>query len=234
MKTVIVDERIDFECESALAKKGFEIIKLPACPILQKPVSAHPDMLVFIGKGKLLCHEKYYNIAKKEIDGIIFARGLALLLSDELWEAEYPFDVLFNAATVGDKLICNVRSASKHLIDLYGEENVINVKQGYAKCSTCTVGDNGIITADPLIAKAASAAGIDTLLLSESATRLDGYDTGFIGGASGDDGEHIFFTGNVEAHPEFEKIREFCRKHGREAVSLSDALLYDYGSLMFL
>lgn len=234
MKTVIVDERIDFECESALAQKGFGIIKLPACPILQKPVSAHPDMLVFIGKGKLLCHEKYYNIAKKEIDGITSAGKLDLVISYEDLRSEYPFDVLFNAATVGDKLICNVCSASKHLIDLYGEENVINVKQGYAKCSTCTVGDNGIITADPSIAKAASAAGIDTLVLSGSTTRLDGYDTGFIGGASGDDGEHIFFTGKVEAHPEFEKIREFCRKNGREAVSLSDALLYDYGSLMFL
>ena len=234
MTTVIVDERIDFKCESALTKKRFEIIKLPACPILQKPVSAHPDMLLFIGKGKLLCHEKYYNIAPKEIDRIISAGKLDLVISDENLRGEYPFDVLFNAAAVGDKLICNARSVSKCLVELYGKGNVINVKQGYAKCSTCTIGKNGIITADPSIAKAASAAGIDTLLLSESATRLDGYDTGFIGGASGDDGEHIFFTGNVEAHPEFEKIREFCRKNGREAVSLSGAPLYDYGSLMFL
>ena len=234
MKAVIVDERIDAECGSALAAKGFEIIKMPACPILQKSVSAHTDMLLFIGKGRLFCHEKYYAIAKKQIDRILSVGGLALILSDEEWGSEYPSDVLFNAAPVGDRLICNARSVSRALVELYGEENIVDTKQGYAKCSTCAVGEDSIITADPSIAKSAMRAGLDVLLLSTSETRLDGYDTGFIGGASGDDGEHIFFTGDIEAHPEFDEIRAFCQKHGREAVSLSSAPLYDYGSLMFI
>ena len=231
---VLTDERIDAECESALTKYGFEIIKLPACPMLQKPVSAHPDMLVFVGKGKLFCHEKYYAIAKKEIDLIIERADLLLSLSDEAWGEKYPADVLFNAAPVGDKLICNAKSVSKKLVELYGAENLINTKQGYAKCSTCTVGDSGVITADVSIAKAVKGAGLDVLLLADPYTRLDGYDTGFIGGASGDDGEHVFFTGSLEAHPEGKAIREFCQKHNRQAVSLSVAPLYDYGSLIFI
>ena len=231
---VLTDERIDAECESALAEYGFEIIKLPACPMLQKPVSAHPDMLVFVGKGKLFCHEKYYAIAKKEIDLIIERADLSLSLSDEAWGEKYPADVLFNAAPVGDKLICNAKSVSKKLVELYGAENLINTKQGYAKCSTCTVGDSGVITADVSIAKAVKGAGLDVLLLADPYTRLDGYDTGFIGGASGDDGEHVFFTGSLEAHPEGKAIREFCQKHNRQAVSLSVAPLYDYGSLIFI
>ena len=46
---------------------------------------------------------------------------------------------------------------------------IINVKQGYAKCSICVVSDNAIITADKGIAKAAIQNRIDVLEI----TRLD-------------------------------------------------------------
>ena len=233
MKRVIVDERIDGECERGLLERGFEVIKLPSCKTLQAPVSAHPDMLLFIGKGRLVCHEDYYRIARCEIDKIADGQR-ELVLTNEKWSADYPNDVLFNAAPVGDKLICNERSVSKKLAELYGAENIVNVRQGYAKCASVVVGDNGIITADPSIARAATAAGIDVLVLSGSHTRLGGYDTGFLGGASGDDGECVFFTGNIDLHPEVEQIREFCKKQGREVCSLSSAPLYDYGSLIFI
>lgn len=230
----LIDERMDEACRRALIDRGFEVVRLPACEILQAPVSAHPDMLLFVGKGMLFCHEKYYAIAKKEIDLIIEQTGLSLSLSGEAWEEKYPSDVLFNAVAMGDKLICNKRSVSKLILEAYGEENLINTKQGYTKCSTCAVGAFALITADTSIATAARGAGLDVLLLNGSHTVLDGYDTGFIGGASGDDGEHIFFSGSIESHPEYDKIKSFCTSHGREAISLSDKPLYDYGSIIFI
>ncbi len=234
MRTVIVDERLDRECEGALRGFGYEVLKLPKSGYLQPPVSAHPDMLIFIFEDKLFCHEKYYSEAKTAVDNLAEAGGFKLTASAEMWESEYPRDVLFNAATIGNKLICSKKNTSALILGAYGEKNIIDTKQGYAKCSTCTVGENGIITADPSIAKAAKGAGIDVLLLKENATRLDGYDTGFIGGASGDDGENVYFCGNLSRHPEGDKITEFCRAHGRDAVSLSDGELYDYGSLIFI
>ena len=231
---VLVDERIDRACEGALSERGYEIIKLSACDVLQEPVSAHPDMLVFVGKGRLFCHERYYAAAREWLDEICRKSKLELVLSREEWGEKYPADVLFNAAPMGERIICNIKSVSKHIIEAYGEENVINTRQGYSKCSVVTVGDNALITADTSIAKAATAAGIDVLLLLDSDTALDGYSTGFIGGASGDDGEHIFFTGNIEAHPEWHRIKTFCEAHGKVAVSLSKSPLYDYGTLIFL
>ena len=191
-------------------------------------------MLLFVGKGSLVCHEGYYEIAKNEIDRAVTAGGLSLILTDEKWESEYPFDVLFNAAPIGDRLICNERSVSRAVAELYGRGNIIKVKQGYAKCATVTVADSGIITADASVEMTGRANGIDVLRLERSHVRLDGYDTGFMGGASGDDGEHIFFTGNIDLHPEAENIKAFCKKHGREAVSLGSAPLYDYGTLIFI
>ena len=231
---VLTDERIDAECERALRVRDFEIIKLPAYEGLQAPTAAHSDMLLFVGRGRLVCHEKYYEIAKKEIDRAVTVGGLSLVLADEDWGSKYPRDVLFNAAPIGDRLICNEKSVSVAVAELYGKENIINVRQGYAKCATVTVADSGIITADPSVARAARACGIDVLRLSESRVRLDGYDTGFIGGASGDDGQHIFFTGDLDSHPDSENVKAFCRKHGREAVSLGTEPLYDYGTLIFI
>lgn len=233
MRAVIVDERIDEVIESALRGFGYEILKLPRSGCLQSPVSAHPDMLIFVLKNKLFCHEKYYSEAKRAIDAVADAGGFELTLSKEKWESEYPNDVLFNAASVGDKLICSKKSVSRLILSEYGEENITGTKQGYAKCSVCIAGD-GIITADPSVARSAKKSGIDVLFLSGNHTRLNGYDTGFIGGATGDDGERLYFCGDVLRHPECEKIIEFCRRHGREPISLSDGELYDYGSLIFI
>ena len=117
---------------------------------------------------------------------------------------------------------------------LYPEDAIIKVRQGYSKCACLTVGDDSIITADPSVAEACRAAGLSVLQLGAHAVRLDGYDTGFIGGAGGDDGEHILFCGDLSRHPEGSAIADFCRRHGREPISLSDGELYDYGTLIFI
>lgn len=234
MRYVITDNRIDEKCENSLKDKGFELIKLPPFPRLQAPVSAHPDMLLFIGKRRLICHKDYFWVAKEQIGRIADISGSEILLSDETVEREYPRDVIFNAAAVGDRLICKRDAISEKISELYSEEKIINVKQGYTKCSVCIVSDNAIITADRSIAKVAEKNGIDVLLVSPGGVRLDGYDCGFIGGASGMDNETVYFCGNIDLHPDGDKIKEFCQKHGKEAVSLSDELLYDYGTLMFI
>ncbi len=230
MKTVITDQRIDKECTASLARFGYEIIKLPPSKHLAAPVASHPDMLIFIDGQRLITHEKYYAEAKETVDLIVNVGGFSLALSNEEWGEKYPSDVLFNAAAAGDRLIC--REASTSVLIKNGKR-LINVNQGYAKCSTVTVG-GGIITADMSIARAAALADIDTLLLCGSHTRLSGYDCGFIGGASGDDGERVFFCGDITKHPQYSEISEFCKNHGRQAVSLSSAPLYDYGSLIFI
>ncbi len=234
MRYVITDNRIDKKCEEGLLKRSFEIIRMPSLSSLQAPVSAHPDMLLFVGKGKLICHKDYFSIAEEQIKMIAEISGCEILLSDEKIGGKYPSDILFNAALVGDKLICKRSAVSKFVLELYSDNDVIDVKQGYAKCSICTVGDNAIITADKSIAKAARENRIDVLEIDNSHTRLEGYDCGFIGGASGDDGENIYFCGSIDLHPESERIKEFCKAHGRGVGSLSDEALYDYGTLMFI
>lgn len=234
MIKALVDNRIDAKIEKSLLEKGFEIIKLPPFDRLQPPVSAHPDMLLHVARGRLICHKDYFVTARKELTRAAEQSGLSIVLTYERVDKEYPNDILFNAAAVGDKLICKSEHTSARVKELYPEQSIINVKQGYAKCSTCVVGSNAIITADVSIADAAERRGIDVLRVSAEGVSLDGYNIGFIGGASGLCGDSLYFCGNIELHPDGEGIKAFCEAHGVRAVSLSDEPLYDYGTLMFI
>lgn len=233
-RAAVVDSRMSAECRRTLETYGYTVIPLPPSPFLASPVAAHPDMLMFIGNARLICEKRYFDDNAETVERIAKIGGLKIDTTDEKASPEYPHDVIFNAAPIGDKLICRRKSVSKKIADMYEAENIVNVRQGYAKCSCLTVGDSGIITADPSIAKSAAAAGLDVLLLKEQGVSLNGYDCGFIGGASGDDGRHIFFCGCLDRHPESRAIVEFCHLHGRETVSLSKEELYDYGSLLFV
>lgn len=233
-KTVITDERIDKSCERRLSELGYEIIKLPPSPRLAPPVASHPDMLIFMGKGRLVCEGGYFSAHSEIINRIAALGELEIVLAPEALSPEYPRDVLFNAAPVGDRLICRQGSVSESILALYPCRDRVSVKQGYAKCSCLTVGDGGVITADRSVAKGCIETGLDVLLLDSHGVALSGYDCGFIGGAGGDDGERILFCGSLEGHPEGKAIAEFCRRHHREPISLSEKGLYDYGTLMFV
>ncbi|MBO5415556.1 MAG: hypothetical protein J6A83_02865 [Clostridia bacterium] len=235
MKTVIVDNRIPQKCADALTDFGFSIIRLPSFSALPQPVSAHPDMLLFFAKDTVLCHREYAEIAAREIEQIS-AAGYRISVSDEKISDSYPEDILFNALSLGGKIYCKADSVSGLIID-FARENGIeirNVKQGYAKCSVCAVSDNAAITSDTGLCKAMREDGVDVLLISAGSISLSGYDTGFIGGCSGSDGERIYFSGNIALHPNGKAIAEFCEKHSKKAVSLSAEPLYDVGNMFFI
>ena len=69
--------------------------------------------------------------------------------------------------------------------------------------------------------------------ISPGSVLLDGYDYGFIGGASGFDGRSLYFCGDVDLHPDGCAIRSFCDDHGIGCVSLSPLPLHDVGGIFF-
>ena len=55
-----------------------------------------------------------------------------------------------------------------------------------------------------------------------------------IGGASGVCGNKIYFLGNIDLHPDGQKIREYVSTHGYDVVCLSDEQLSDFGGIKFV
>jgi len=232
----VTDHRLPEGCQASLRNRGFELLLLPPFPALPAPVASHPDMLLFIFGGVLLTHRDYYRIAKREIGHTRSVGGLELVLSDEPVGDKYPRDMLFNAAPVGRFIFGREDSMSRHILQVSAGKGmrIVDVRQGYARCSTVIVGDSAIITQDRGIAGRARECGIDVLLVRPGHVRLDGYDTGFIGGASGVCRGLVYFCGNIDTHPDGEQIRRFITAHGYKVVSLGKGELFDAGTLFFI
>lgn len=217
-------------------KKEFEILQLPPDSSLPEAVNGHSDLLIFRLKNQLITRKSYYRTAKDKIELICEKSGLELILSGAEAGDRYPKDCGLCAAVSGRNIICRKTSADGEILRLAGDYGytLIDVPQGYSKCSCAVLADGAIITADRGIANVTQAKGIETLLISEGNVELPGYSYGFIGGASGLCGNKLYFCGDLKSHPDHKAIEEFAQKHNTLCISLSDEMLYDVGSLIFI
>ena len=211
------------EKERKYLDEYFRILVLPPFSCLPEPVSSHADMLLCPVGDSLAVHKLYYGQNKAIFD----ENNIKVLPINESAGKKYPDDILLNGLFLSDKLYGRLDKLSKTLVD-FSKESVF-VRQGYTRCSVCKINENAIITSDESIAEAACANGVDVLKIVPGHILLDGYDYGFIGGASFVYGYKVFFFGKIEDHPDFEKIRDFANKHSVELVSLSERSLYDVG-----
>ncbi len=217
-------------------KKEFEVIQLPPDTSLPAPVCGHSDLLIFRLDDYLITRKSYYRIAKREIDSICEKAGLDIILSDAEAGAKYPYDCGLCAAVSGDKVICRTASADGDILRLAKSlgYDILNVPQGYSKCSCAILADGAVITADKGIAAVTLEKGIETLIISEGNIDLPGYSYGFIGGATGLCGDILYFCGDIKTHPDHRAITDFARKHNTECISLGEGKLYDVGTLIFI
>ena len=200
---------------------GFSLVHLPADPSLPEPVSSHADMLMF---GNIL--QKDYYERNKEL----FC-GFDVVLADEKFGCEYPKDVLLNAFAVADTLFGRLESLSVKIKELYPK--AVNLRQGYAKCSTLLFGNNAV-TSDKGIADALSEFGIKVLLITPGHIGLPGYDYGFIGGASFVYEDKIIFFGDITKHPDHIRIKDFAKSSGYELIYDKNEPLTDLGGAIVL
>ncbi len=210
----------------------YEILYLPPDPLLPAPVASHPDMIAFVLGDSVVMAEEYLDEYPGIAARIKEKTGAEPVRSPAKRGPRYPDDVALNCAVAGDALFCLFPHAAPEVVKLAVKNGLrpVNVRQGYAACS-CLSGDGFFITADPSLAAAARAEGLDPLAISEGNITLPGYGTGFIGGASGVLGDRVFFFGDLFSHPDGEAIAKKISSAGYEIVCLSDGPLIDLGGL---
>lgn len=231
MKTVLVDFRISKKSFKTLENMGYRVIKTLKEPNLPEPLCGHPDMI--------LCKLKDRDFVGKSTNRGLFTKAgnLNFIEGKSDLKTEYPYDIAYNCALVGNFLFCNEKYADAVILAYCKNKGIriINTKQGYAKCSICIVSDNAIITADKNIYNLAVKNDIDVLMVSNNGILLDGYDNGFIGGATGlVEKDLLCVNGNIELHKDCKKITQFCLKYGVNIFSLSDEKICDIGSIIRL
>lgn len=212
-----------------LNELGIETVKIKSSPFLPKPINSHADLQILHLKNNLLFSQKehlFEGLANKNFN---------LQSISQSPNNKYPDDSRLNCALIGNKLICNKKTVAKEILE-FAELNgltVINVNQGYARCSICIVDENSIITDDKSIFAAAQNFLNDTLYVSKNSIRLVGYDYGFIGGCCGKINKNVMaFNGRIESHSDYKQIIDFMDKHNIKIIELNNERLTDIGGIL--
>lgn len=211
-----------------------EVAVLPPWDNLPSLVASHPDMLMTIIGGELICHADYYARRGDIIRRIADYGGLKIVLSRCQWGQKYPADCAFNALVTEEAVFCRVKSCAGEIPDAAMRHGIktINVNQGYASCSSLCAG-KCIVTADPSLF--AAAVGIyEILQLEPGGIRLEGYDYGFIGGAGGALCNDVYFFGSLSAHPGGNALRDALTSRGISVTEIGSEPLTDYGGIKFV
>jgi len=230
-RIVILNHEADPEILRNLSRYDIEPITIGPTDRLPEPLSGHADLQVFPMGDVLYCNP---DISTSFVDKIGHYCEIVLcstqLGSEPVKTIPYCVAdtgaVAFHRTKYTDTDIkCALKSAEIPLMD---------VPQGFARCSIMIVSRHHIITADAKVHRIAQIAGIDSLLISPGNIAIRGYRYGFIGGASGVVGGTVFLTGTIDHHPDREIILQFIEKAGQSLVILSGIRAADIGSMFFI
>lgn len=224
--TLLLSGETDNGITDKLKILGADIIYTKRNEDIPRPVAYHVDMqYAFIG-SKLFTLRG--NLLPSQLSGLNITETIKKPRN------EYPYDILCNSLVVGNRLFSNLKYTDVSILEYAAAVGIkaINVKQGYAACSTCVLNDSSIVTADTSIAAAAAGEGLNVLKITPGYIDLPGYDYGFIGGCSGNLGNGtILFTGSLDKHPDGNRIRVFANENNCSIIELTKNNLIDIGGI---
>lgn len=227
---VVAMSTINRELCKRVGELGIEIIPSETLDKLLAFEKSHIDIqMLHYDKDTVFVLNECTNL-KKDLESYF----KNIITINKKIERKYPNNVLLNAVSIDNKIICNYDTVDS-TIKKKMEQNrtyVYRVKQGYTKCSTCIVTEDSIITSDKSIYNATQN-DFDVLLIEPGYIDLPGTNYGFIGGCSFKMNKSILaFTGEIKNHPNYNCIKAFCRNHNVYTESLMNRNLLDIGSII--
>jgi hypothetical protein len=211
MKTVVMSDKYSCFCDE-FQKLRYKIIPTDTINIFHEPEQKHADMQILNINQKVFLLNESSQLCQK------LASYNPTVISQKTGKS-YPENVLLNFLYLNNTLYgkLSVIPAELKRYCIENEIKMLNVNQGYCRCSTLVVNENAVITADTSIEIAMKNEGIEVLKISSGSILLDGFDYGFIGGASAKtDEKTVVFFGDITKHPDYKIIEKFCKKHNTE------------------
>ncbi|HYE84056.1 MAG TPA: hypothetical protein VEG39_18045 [Clostridia bacterium] len=228
----VVDYRMNPAILDKLNTMGIECIKTVKCKELYEAVDGHPDMLMLhMGEDRIVLAPNVYDqmAPRLEKKGFAVTKGATWLVRN------YPGNIAYNVLRMGNLVFHNVKYTDAEVVRMLEKENatLINVSQGYTKCSVCILDSRTLITSDRKISITAEKYGIESLLIKPGGIDLEGLNYGFIGGSSGLLSKNqIAFTGSMESMEDSNRLKEYLSRKGFESTALCEKRPVDYGSII--
>ena len=228
VKTVFTDID-DIDLKNVFDDLSIKVIGSHENTFLDQPVSKHADILCnYVGKSTFLVDKNQVELCRFIEDN----NGKSVIV--ENIKSPYPNDCLLNFADIGDYIICNKSILTEEILEILPDKPIIDVKQGYSKCSVCICGRNTIITDDKSVYNAVSRYdNINSLLIEKGTVRISKYNYGFSGGCCGlVDKNLLLFNGDLSLHSDFDKIKKFLYDNDVNYIDIKGKPLTDIGSII--
>ena len=227
--TTVFADIDDFALKSLFCELSIKVVSVTRNELLDSPVSKHADILAnYVGKSTFLVDKN-----QNELCSFIKNNNGKLFIVDNI-KSPYPNDCLLNFADIGDYIICNKSILTEDIAEIIPDKPIIDVKQGYSKCSVCICSRNTIITDDKSVYNAVlQYDNINSLLIEKGSVHINKYDYGFIGGCCGlIDKNLLLFNGDLSLHSDFDKIKKFLYDNGINYIDIKGKPLTDIGSII--
>lgn len=231
---IIVDGRIDDEIYNNLKKLNLKIIKTIKCEEVDESISYHPDIVIHpLNPNTLVIAPNVFDYYVDKLAGM----GIKLIKGEKTLSMQYPNDIAYNVGRLSRIAIHNFKHTDEKLKYYLEKENLrlINVNQGYTKCSLAVLDEYTAITSDYPIYRVLTDLGFEILLIESGSILLEGQNYGFIGGTSGClSGNKFMLSGSLNYHPNKDRILKFISKNKKELVLLSKKQIVDIGTIISL
>ncbi len=231
MRIAIVSPDTSKIIRKNLQKLDLKPIEIPRCSSVEKPLSGHPDIQIFLHEKKVFCHPEIEISFLKR-----FEKYAQIIICESRISKPYPLNIPYNIACTGSIAFHKRANTDNTIAAFLASQNIplVNVNQGFTKCATVIVNDNHIITSDRSIHRAAGENNITSLLIESGYIELPGYEYGFIGGATGTLNDAILFTGEISQHRDCKRICEDIERSGKKIIYLSEENAVDLGSIFVI
>ncbi|MBR5521606.1 MAG: hypothetical protein IKU54_06385 [Oscillospiraceae bacterium] len=220
---------INFEDKDIIEKMrelGYDCIPVIKSDCVSGPISQHSDVLYL----KTDNNEIIVSACQKPNFRYLEESGYHIVVCDIL-KPGYRTESWLNFIVNNDYIIYNPETAYKIIVD----KNKIVVKQGYTRCSTICVNSRAYITDDENIFNTLLKNNLDCLKIEKGDIKLEGYDYGFIGGASVklNDNEILFF-GDLKNKKDKSNVISFLKKYNVKPIFIENKEMHDIGSVLIL
>ena len=216
-------------------RTGIDALPLRPYRRFDEPVATHADMLICILDNNIFCYSDYRS-DNKEIFDLAASEGYNIIECEPPASAKYPYDIGLNVLVIGKRIFARKDSIAKRLYDYavsHGYE-IVDVRQGYACCTTLVLDENNVVTGDISICSALERYGINVLLINEASIRLTGYKYGFIGGSTFVKNNDVFFFGDPDTLDESDRIKGMIKALCMEEISILSGEVFDFGGVKLL
>lgn len=212
--------------------KGYNLIKLDSSNNTYDEISSHVDIFCTKIENELIVEPTVYEEIKKY--------DKYCSIGNSRVGNKYPSDIAYNMCIMWKTALHNFKFTDKIVLEKLNSMGyeLINVKQGYSKCSTCVLNGKVCITSDKGIYIELKKREFDILFVEEKNIRLLNKDSsysnmvGFIGGATALIDNMLIIFGDINRLENKDKIIEFTKKYNIKIKDFEGLEIIDYGGVI--